>query len=61
VLSSGELPGSPVPLKGRQEASPWDPRLAEEMRLTGRAISEELAVPGLLAALTARADEFSPR
>jgi uncharacterized protein (TIGR02679 family) len=61
VLGGGGLPGGPTPLKGRPEPSPWDPRLAEEMRLTGRAISEELAVPGLLAALTARADEFSPR
>jgi uncharacterized protein (TIGR02679 family) len=61
VLSSGGLPGGAVPLKGRPEPSPWDTRLAEEMRQAGRALSEELVVPGLLAALAARADEFSPR
>jgi len=59
VLSGGGFPGGAAPLKGSAEPSPWDPGLAEEMRLTGRAVSEELVVPGLLAALTARADEFS--
>jgi hypothetical protein len=31
------------------------------MRLAGRGIGEELVVPGLLAALTTGADEFSVR
>jgi uncharacterized protein (TIGR02679 family) len=61
AVQSGEVPGGAIPLKGRPEPSPWDPELAEAMRLTGRGIGEELVVPGLLAALTARADEFSVR
>jgi uncharacterized protein (TIGR02679 family) len=61
AVLSGGVPASAVPLKGRPEPSPWDPRLAEAMRLTGRGIGEELVVPDLLAALTARADEFSVR
>ena len=55
----GGVPASGVPLNGQPEPSAWDPRLAEAMRLSGRAIGEELAVRGLLAALAARADEFS--
>jgi uncharacterized protein (TIGR02679 family) len=47
------LPGGAEPLKGRAEPSPWDPRLAEMMRLTGRAVSEERMLPGLLAELEA--------
>jgi uncharacterized protein (TIGR02679 family) len=61
VLSGGEVPGGANTLKGQPEPSPWDPRLAEAMRRTGRGIGEELVVPELLAALTARADEFSVR
>jgi uncharacterized protein (TIGR02679 family) len=60
ALGAGRPPGGAFPLKGRAEPSPWDPLLAEAMRLTGRGISEELVMPGLLAALTARADEFRP-
>ena len=59
AVLSGVVPGGANPLKGRPEPSPWDPRLAEAMRLAGRGIGEELVVPDLLAALTARADEFS--
>jgi uncharacterized protein (TIGR02679 family) len=61
VMSSGRVPDGAVPLNGRPEPSPWDPRLAEVMRLAGRGIGEELVVPGLLASLTAGADEFSVR
>jgi uncharacterized protein (TIGR02679 family) len=60
ALSEG-VPGSGIALTGRPEPSPWDPRLTEAMRLTGRGIGEELVVPDLLAALTTRADEFSVR
>ncbi|HXB49174.1 MAG TPA: TIGR02679 family protein [Streptosporangiaceae bacterium] len=59
AVLSGGVPDSAVPLSGRPESSPWDPRLAEVMRLTGRGMGEELVMPGLLAALTARADEFT--
>jgi len=61
VFSGGGVPTGAIALKGQPEASPWDPRLAEVMRSTGRGIGEELVTPGLLAALTARADEFSVR
>ena len=37
------------PLRGKAEPSPWDPRLAELMRMTGRAVLEERVLPGLLA------------
>lgn len=60
ALSATRPPGGAFPLKGPPEPSPWDPRLAEAMRLTGRGISEELVLPGLLETLTARADEFRP-
>lgn len=48
------------PLTGRAEPSGWDPRLAELMRMTGRAVGEARLVPGLLAALTAHADALTP-
>jgi len=60
VLSDG-VPARAIPLKGQPQPSPWDRGLAEAMRLAGRGIGEELMVPGLLAALTARADEFRVR
>jgi len=60
ALSADRAPGGAFPLKGRPEPSPWDPRLAEAMRLTGRGIREDLVMPDLLAALTVRADEFRP-
>jgi uncharacterized protein (TIGR02679 family) len=41
------------PLTGQPEPSPWDARLAELMRTTGRAIPEERMLPQLLAGLTA--------
>jgi uncharacterized protein (TIGR02679 family) len=50
------LAGGGRPLTGRAEPSPWDPRLAELMRMTGRAVSEERVLPVLLAELAARAD-----
>jgi uncharacterized protein (TIGR02679 family) len=54
------LPGGTSALTGPAEPSPWDPRLAETMRMAGRGVSEEHVVPGLLAALAARADELNP-
>jgi uncharacterized protein (TIGR02679 family) len=39
------------PLKGRAEASAWDPRLAELMQRSGRLVSEESALSGLLSDL----------
>jgi hypothetical protein len=48
------------PLKGRPEQSPWDPRLAELMRMTGRAAHEQRVVPELLAELAARAEPRLP-
>ena len=48
------------PLTGRAEPSGWDPHLAEVMRMTGRAVSEDRLAPGLVAALAARAQELNP-
>jgi len=48
------------PLRGRAEPSPWDPRLAELMRMTGRAVHEERVLPGLLAELAAGAEPRLP-
>lgn len=45
--------GGGEPLKGRPEPSPWDPRLAELMRRSGRQIGEDRIVPVLLADLAA--------
>jgi uncharacterized protein (TIGR02679 family) len=45
------------PLTGKAELSPWDPRLAELMRNSGRAVTEDRMLPRLLAALaTAQLD-----
>ncbi|MGO8956139.1 MAG: TIGR02679 family protein [Streptosporangiaceae bacterium] len=54
------LAGGADPLKGRAEPSPWDPRLGELMRMTGRAVYEERVLPGLLAELAARAEPGLP-
>jgi uncharacterized protein (TIGR02679 family) len=43
--------GGGEPLKGRAEPSPWDPRLAEVMRMTGRTVCEVRVEPLLLAEL----------
>ena len=48
------------PLKGRAEPSPWEPRLADLMRMTGRAAHEERVLPRLLAELAARAEPRMP-
>ncbi len=45
--------GATEPLQGAAERSPWDPRLAELMRTTGRAISEECVADRLLDELSA--------
>jgi len=58
ALNCGKPQGA-ASLTGGPEPTPWDPRLADTMRLTGRAVSEELVVPGLLAALSSRAAEPS--
>jgi len=50
------LAGGADPLSGRPEPSPWDPRLADLMRVTGRAVSEHRTLPVLLAELAARAE-----
>ncbi len=54
------LAGGADPLKGRAEPSPWDPRLAELMRMTGRAVHEERVLPALLAELAAGAEPQLP-
>jgi uncharacterized protein (TIGR02679 family) len=43
--------GATDPLLGGTEDSPWDPRLAEIMRMSGRAVSEERVVARVLAGL----------
>jgi uncharacterized protein (TIGR02679 family) len=48
------------PLRGKGEPSPWDPRLAELMRMTGRAVLEERVLPGLLAELAGRTEPRLP-
>jgi uncharacterized protein (TIGR02679 family) len=45
------LPGGSEPLKGPPAASPWDPRLAELMKSSGRAVTEENHLAALLADL----------
>ncbi len=54
------LAGGADPLRGQTEPSPWDPRLSELMRMTGRAVHEERVLPGLLAELAARAEPRLP-
>ncbi len=46
--------GESEPLKGPPAQSPWDPRLATEMRSTGRAVMEERVIPLLLTDLALR-------
>jgi uncharacterized protein (TIGR02679 family) len=48
--------GDSEPLKGAAAASPWEPRLAEEMTRNGRAVMEERLIPGLLADLAVTPD-----
>jgi hypothetical protein len=45
------LAASSEPLKGPPAASPWDPRLAELMQSSGRAVTEENHLAALLAEL----------
>jgi uncharacterized protein (TIGR02679 family) len=48
------LAASPgVPLKGPPASSPWEPALADAMRVHGRAVMEEQSLPVLLADLAA--------
>jgi uncharacterized protein (TIGR02679 family) len=49
---AGLTGGGSGSLKGPESASPWDPRLAELMRRSGRAVSEDRLLPGLLAGLS---------
>ena len=50
VGEAGTLPDT-EPLKGAPTVSPWDPRLADEMSASGRAVMEERMLPVLLAEL----------
>jgi uncharacterized protein (TIGR02679 family) len=45
------LPASSEPLRGTAADSPWDPALAELMQASGRAVTEDLQLPALLADL----------
>jgi uncharacterized protein DUF2399 len=45
------LPASSEPLRGPAADSPWDPGLAELMQASGRAVTEDLQLPALLADL----------
>jgi uncharacterized protein (TIGR02679 family) len=45
------LAGGGNPLTGRAEPSPWDPRLAELMQRSGREITEDRVLSGLLSDL----------
>ncbi len=49
---AGLTGGGSGSLKGPESASPWDPGLAELMRRSGRAVSEDRLLPGLLAGLS---------
>ncbi|MCH0561820.1 MULTISPECIES: TIGR02679 family protein [unclassified Streptomyces] len=44
--------GESTPLAGPAAASPWDPRLAQDMEKSGHAVMEERLLPALLADLT---------
>jgi uncharacterized protein (TIGR02679 family) len=48
------LGASSEPLRGPAADSPWDPRLASLMQASGRAVTEELLLPRLLASLADR-------
>jgi uncharacterized protein (TIGR02679 family) len=45
------LSAASEPLRGRSEPSPWDPRLSEVMQRSGRMMSEDRLLPGLLSDL----------
>lgn len=45
------LPASSEPLRGPAAGSPWDPGLAELMHAAGRAVTENLQLPAMLADL----------
>jgi uncharacterized protein (TIGR02679 family) len=45
--------GGGEPLRGRPEPSPWDPRLSEIMQRSGRLLTEDRLVAGLLSELAA--------
>jgi hypothetical protein len=53
LATFGLAGGESEPLKGPPAESPWDPRLAAEMRASGRAVMEERLIPLLLADLEA--------
>jgi hypothetical protein len=44
--------GQSAPLKGSHSASPWDHRLADDMRASGDAVMEERLIPDLLSDLS---------
>jgi uncharacterized protein (TIGR02679 family) len=48
------LPASTESLKGPRADSPWDPRLAELMQASGRAVTEERQLTALLTELASR-------
>ena len=48
--------GESEPLKGPPSTSPWDSRLATEMRISGRAVMEERLIPLLLRDLDSGTD-----
>ena len=48
------LPVSSEPLRGTAAGSPWDPGLAELMQASGRAVTEDLQLPALIADLARR-------
>jgi len=50
---AGLAAGGSGSLRGPESPSPWDTRVAELMRRSGRAVSEEQLLPELLAALSA--------
>ena len=54
----GALAASSEPLRGPAADSPWDPRLAELMQASGRAVTEERQLPMLLADLASRPVRF---
>ena len=48
------LPGSTDPLMGPPAESRWDPRLADLMQASGRAVTEERQLTALLTELSTR-------
>jgi len=51
---SAALPASTESVKGQPAESPWDPRLAELMHASGRAVTEDRQLAALLADLSNR-------